>query len=56
MSVDIILPGGNKAALFAVVRHITTKDNKIILVGFEVLDIDAIGEVHYDEFLASLNQ
>ncbi len=56
MSVDIILPGENKAAVFTVVRHITTKDNKIILVGFEILDIDAIGEVYYDEFLETLNQ
>jgi len=56
MAVDMILPGEKKAALFTVVRHITTKDNKIILVGFEILDIDAIGEVDYDEFLKTTGQ
>ncbi len=51
IAVDMILPGNNKASVFSIVRHITTKENKIIVVGFEIVDIDAIGEVHYDEFL-----
>lgn len=56
IAVDMILPGDNKASVFSVVRHITTKENKVIIVGFEILDIDAIGEVHYDEFIETIHK
>lgn len=56
IALDMILPGENKASVFGIVRHISTTEKKVIMVGFEILDIDAIGEVHYDEFIESIHK
>jgi hypothetical protein len=48
---DLILPDNKKASILAVVRHIALLENKIIKVGCEIKDIDALSEVNFDEFL-----
>ena len=52
---DFILPENKKASILAIVRHIALLENKIIKVGCEIKDIDALSEVNFDEFLASVN-
>ena len=55
VNLDILLPDNKKASIHAIVRHITQQENKIIIIGFEIIDIDSIGEVNYDEFIDTLN-
>ncbi len=50
---DIMLPNNKKAAIQAEVRNIVLLDNKIIKVGCEIKEMDAISEVNYEEFLES---
>jgi len=50
---DILLPNGTKANVLTVVRNITLMENKIIKVGCQIKDIDALSEVHYHEYLES---
>jgi hypothetical protein len=50
---DLILPDKKKASVLATVRHIALMENKIIKVGCEIKELDAISEAHYDEFLQS---
>ena len=38
----------------AMVRNITLMDNKIIMVGCSIEEIDALSDVYYDEFLHTL--
>jgi hypothetical protein len=52
---DLILPEKKKASILAVVRHIALLENKIIKVGCEIKDIDALSEVNFDEFLKSVD-
>jgi len=54
VSLDMILPGNKKASIYAMVRHITTNEKKIILIGLEILETEALGEVNYDEYIDSL--
>ncbi len=53
--VDMLLPGNKKASILAIVRNITILENKVIKVGFQVEEIDALSEVHYQEFVDTLN-
>jgi len=50
---DLILPDKKKASVLAVVRNITLLENKIIKVGCEIKELDALSEANYDEFLQS---
>jgi hypothetical protein len=54
MTLDMILANDKKAGIYTAIRHITTRDNKIINIGFEILEMDALGEVSYEEFLESV--
>ena len=49
-----ILPGDKEARMLVFVRHICTMDNKVMKVGFEIKDIDALSEANYTEFLDSV--
>lgn len=51
---DMILPGNKKASILVEVKHISVLTNKTITVGFEIREIDALGELNYDEFVLSL--
>jgi hypothetical protein len=51
---DIILPGEKKASVLAIVRNIAILENKIIKVGCEFKDVDAMSEVNFDEYLSSI--
>lgn len=53
---DLIFPENKKASILAVVRNITLLENKIIKIGCEVKETDALSEVNYDEFLESLGE
>ncbi len=51
---DLILPQNKKASVQAIVRNIALLENKIIKVGCEFKEMDAISEVNYDEYLESI--
>jgi hypothetical protein len=51
---DMIFPGNKRASILVVVKHISILPNKTIAVGFEIKELDAIGEINYDEFIGSL--
>ena len=51
---DIILPAGKKASCLAMVKNIGILENKIIKIGCEIKEIDALSEVNYEEYLESL--
>ncbi|MBN2040703.1 MAG: hypothetical protein JW864_11705 [Spirochaetes bacterium] len=50
---DLLLPNEKTAAILAIVRNITLMDNKIILIGCSIEEMDALSEVNYEEFLDS---
>ncbi len=50
---DLMLPGDKKASLHAEVRNIILMENKIIKIGSEIKEMDALSEVNYEEFLES---
>ncbi len=50
---DIMLPDKKKASIQAEVRNIVLLENKIIKVGCEIKEMDAISEVNFEEFLES---
>jgi len=50
---DIILPDNKKASCLAKIRSIGILDNKVIKVGCEITDMDALSEVNYEEFVES---
>lgn len=50
---DIMLPDDKKASIQAEVRNIVLLENKIIKVGCEIKEMDAISEVNYEEFIES---
>lgn len=47
----INLPGNKVVPVYTVTRNITIIENKIYRIGCEILDMDAIGETHYDEYV-----
>lgn len=51
---DLLLPDNKSASILAKVRNITLMDNKIIMVGCSIEEIDALSDVYYDEFLQTL--
>ena len=51
---ELILPGNKKATMLGLVRNISIMENKLIKVGIKIEDIDALSEVHYDEFLETI--
>jgi hypothetical protein len=51
---DIMLPDNKKASCLAVVKNIGILENKIIKIGCEIRELDALGEVNYEEFLSTL--
>jgi len=56
VSCDIILPSKSKSSIGAIVKNITFLESGIIKVGLQIHNIDAISEVHFDEFLESIGQ
>lgn len=48
---DMVFPNGKKSSIHAEVRNIVLLESKIIKVGCEIKDMDAISEVNYEEFL-----
>ena len=50
---DLILPGNKKVSILALVRHISIKGS-IYKVGCQIIEIDALSEVFYDEYLESI--
>lgn len=53
---ELTLPDGNKVNMRVIVRNTIFNENGIIKVGLEILDIDAISEVNYDEFLETMKK
>ena len=51
VSFEIMLPTRKKVLMGAIVRNINFLENGIIKAGLEIANIDAISEVHYEEFL-----
>ena len=56
VSLEMILPGQKKASILAEVRYINSQANKTIKIGFKILDIDALSEINFEEFLESLKK
>lgn len=54
VTLDMRLPESSRASIYATVRHITIRETKIISVGFEIIEMDAIGETAYEDFLNSI--
>jgi hypothetical protein len=53
---DLTLPDSNKVTMRVIVRNTIFNESGIIKVGLEILDIDAISEANYDEFLETMKQ
>jgi hypothetical protein len=53
---ELALPDTNKVNMRVIVRNAIFNENGIIKVGLEIIDIDAISEANYDEFLDTLKQ
>ena len=51
---DLNLPDNKRASCLSVIRNIGIMENKIIKVGCEIRELDALGEVNYEEYLESL--
>lgn len=51
---DMIFPGNKRASILVVVKQISILPNKTINVSFEIKEVDALGEINYDEFVESL--
>ncbi|MFC1670948.1 hypothetical protein ACFL20_11195, partial [Spirochaetota bacterium] len=56
VSLDVLLPTKQTSTICAKIKNIIFLDNGIIKVGMEIVDIDAISEVNYDEYLESVNK
>jgi hypothetical protein len=54
--IELTLPDSNKVTMRVNVRNTIFNDSGIIKVGMEVVNIDAISEVNYDEYLDTLKQ
>ncbi len=52
---DVLLPDNKRASILSVVKNITILENKVIRVGFQIDDIDALSEVHYEEYVESFS-
>lgn len=52
---DMMLPGNKRISMLSVVSDIKILPNKTITVGFEIREMDALGEVSYDEYVQSIN-
>lgn len=52
---DLMLPDAKKANIHAEVRNIILMENKIIKIGCEIKEMDALSEVNYEEFLETTN-
>jgi len=53
---ELTLPDGNRVNMRVVVRNTVFNENGIIKVGLEIIDIDAISEVNYEEFLETMKK
>lgn len=53
---ELTLPDSNRVNMRVIVRNTIFNENGIIKVGLEILDIDAISEVNYDEFLDTMKR
>ncbi len=51
---DIMLPGNKRVACLGTVKNIGILENKIIKIGCMIHELDALGEVNYEEYLESL--
>ncbi|HSV95439.1 MAG TPA: hypothetical protein VLM75_00745 [Spirochaetota bacterium] len=50
---DLNLPENKRSSCLAVIRNIVIMENKIIKVGCEIRELDALSEVNYEEYLES---
>lgn len=51
---DVLLPSNKKASVAAKVKNITFLDGGTIKAGMQIVKIDALSEVNYDEYLESV--
>ncbi|HNV46824.1 MAG TPA: hypothetical protein PLE73_05840 [Spirochaetota bacterium] len=50
----MLLPEGRSASMLVIVRNISMTRNNITRVGCQIVEIDALGQAHYDEFLETM--
>lgn len=51
---NLLLPEGRSAAMFVVVRNINVMRTNVIRIGCQIVEIDALGQAHYEEFLETM--
>jgi hypothetical protein len=51
---DLVLPGNKKASTLGIIRNIGILENKVIKIGCQIKEMDALSETNYDEFLESM--
>jgi hypothetical protein len=56
ISLDLLLPNGKKVILGSLVRNTIFQEGGVIKVGCQIIYIDPISEVEYDEFLESIHR
>ncbi len=54
VTLEVMFPNDTRASVLARVKHITAQENKSISIGFEIVEMDALSEVYYQEFLQEL--
>jgi len=53
---DMMLPGNRRVSVLSAVSDISILPNKTITVGFEIQEMDALGEVSYEEYVQSIER
>jgi hypothetical protein len=54
VSFEMMLPTKKKVIIGAIVRNVSFLENSIIKAGFEIHVLDALSEVHYEEYIETL--
>ena len=56
VGMDMMLPTKKNVTLGVIIRNTIFMDNGIIKVGTEIVHIDALSEVNYDEYLQMIKR
>ena len=51
---DMHLPDDKKVSILATVQNINILENNTVNIGCRIVDIDALSEVYYEEYINSL--
>lgn len=50
---SLVLPGNKAVSMMSIVRHIDILENKVIKIGFEIMEVDEFTRDLFNEFIKS---